>query len=91
MEYEVVLTTQAKTDFRQIINYLLFNLNNEQAAWFMLMVSTMTYRIMRICHGSSCISRDCICYLDVVNCILFVYSNVVLGHFSYCYRMSFLI
>lgn len=32
MEYEVVLTTQAKTDFRQIINYLLFKLNNEQAA-----------------------------------------------------------
>lgn len=32
MEYEVVLTTQAKVNFRQIINYLLYELKSEQAA-----------------------------------------------------------
>ncbi len=32
MEYEVLLTTQAKMDFRRIINYLLYELESEQAA-----------------------------------------------------------
>lgn len=32
MEYKVVLTTQAKVDFRRIIDYLLFKLKSEQAA-----------------------------------------------------------
>lgn len=32
MEYKVVLTTQAKMDFRRIIDYLLYELENEQAA-----------------------------------------------------------
>lgn len=32
MEYEVVLTTQAKTQFREIINYLLYELESQQAA-----------------------------------------------------------
>ena len=32
MEYDVVLTVQAQTDFREIINYLVYELQNQQAA-----------------------------------------------------------
>lgn len=32
MEYDVVLSVQAQTDFREIINYLVYELRNQQAA-----------------------------------------------------------
>lgn len=32
MEYEVILTAQAKKHFREIINYLLYELESQQAA-----------------------------------------------------------
>lgn len=32
MEYEVILSGQAKEDFRKIVHYLLYELGNEQAA-----------------------------------------------------------
>lgn len=32
MEYDVVLSVQAQTDFREIINYLVYELQNQQAA-----------------------------------------------------------
>lgn len=32
MEYDVVLSVQAQTHFREIINYLLYELQNQQAA-----------------------------------------------------------
>lgn len=32
MEYDVVLAVQAQTDFREIINYLAYELQNQQAA-----------------------------------------------------------
>lgn len=32
MEYDVVLTVQAQTHFQEIINYLLYELQNQQAA-----------------------------------------------------------
>lgn len=32
MEYDVVLSAQAQTHFREIINYLLYELQNQQAA-----------------------------------------------------------
>lgn len=52
MEYDIVLSVQAQTHFREIINYLIYELQNQQAA--ISVADDFDETIARLSHVAGC-------------------------------------